>query len=43
MNSSQQGNGQLLGSLLHTIANLLNPNEFTTLLFLPAELGQITV
>ena len=40
---AQTGNGQILGNLLYNIANLLNPNESTTLLLLLAELDQLTV
>ncbi|MBV9126241.1 MAG: hypothetical protein JO112_23065, partial [Planctomycetes bacterium] len=40
---AQTGNGQILGNLLYNIANLLNPNETTTLLFLLVQLSQLTV
>ncbi len=40
---AQTGNGQILGNLLYNIANLLNPNESTTLLALLAEVGQLTL
>jgi len=38
---AQTGDGQVLGNLLYNVANLLNPKESSTLLFLLAELGQL--
>ncbi|MDB5384677.1 MAG: hypothetical protein JWM11_323 [Planctomycetaceae bacterium] len=37
--SAQTGDGQVLGNLLYNVANLLNPDSPTALLFLLAQLG----
>jgi hypothetical protein len=38
---AQTGDGQVLGNLLFNVANLLNPGNTTTLLFLLTQLAQL--
>jgi len=40
---AQTGNGQVLGNLLYNVANLLNPGNTTSLLFLLGQLAQLAV
>jgi hypothetical protein len=40
---AQTGDGQVLGNLLYNVANLLNPGNTTSLLFLLAELATVVV